>query len=151
MLSDSTLDGGTNGIAFMNASAPTQATLTNVTIRNMKSDALVGDTATVHMTSGELSSNMGDGADAMGGTWVFTNVTMASNNASGFYLQSGAVTMRGCTMSNNSNGVHVISGNKIDLGTELDNGNNTIRNRVLGIIVDGGTQVTAVGNIWQPS
>jgi len=151
ILSDSTLDGGTNGITFGNALAATQATLTNVTIQNMKSDGLAGDTATVHMTGGELSSNMANGADAMGGNWVFTNVTMASNNASGFYLQNAALTMRGCTMSNNGNGVHVASGNKIDLGTQLDNGNNTIQNRVLGVIVDGGTQVSAVGNTWQPS
>ena len=151
MLSDSTLDGGTSGITFVNALAATQTTLTNVTIRNMKSDGLTGNTTTVHMTGGELSSNLGDGANATGGIWVFTNVTMNSNNSSGFFLQNAALTMRRCTMSNNGNGVHVASGNKIDLGTQLDNGNNTIQNRVLGVIIDGGTQVSAVGNTWQPS
>lgn len=150
-VNDGVLDGGTTGMSFMEALAPTQTTLTNVTIRNMKLDGIAGDTVSMHMTGGEISNNGFNDINASGGTWVLTNVAFQMNNASGVLVQHASLTMRGCMLASNGNGVHVVSGTKTDLGNDLASGNNTLQNKAVGIILDGGTQVTAVGDMWQPN
>lgn len=150
-LGDSTLDHGTSGVTFQGAQSPTQATLTNVTIKNMSSDAINGDTATVRMTGGEVSSSGASGVMASGGTWTFNGVSFSNNNASGVHVQNASLTMRGCNLSANGNGVRAMSAVKVDLGTEQSACNNTLRNRIVGFILDKGSQLsTAVANTWQP-
>jgi hypothetical protein len=62
------------------------------------------------------------------------------------------LTMRGCAiMGNQNNGISLLDGVIVDLGTDLDPGNNTIQgNSGVGIVISGTTpqQVNTVGNTW---
>jgi len=150
-LGESILDGGKEGIDFRDAAAPTQATLTNVTIRNAGSHAMQGGTAIVHMTGGALSSNGAGGLETSGGTWTFTDVEVKQNTSFGIYLQNAVLAMHGCSVVGNGTGIHVITSTSVDLGTAANVGNNVFQNRVLGVVIEGATQADAVGNTWNPN
>lgn len=150
-LDESILDGGVVGIDFRDAAAPTQAILTNVTIRNAGVHALQGGTAMVHMTGGALFNNGTGGLSASGGAWTFADVEVKQNMAFGIYLQNAALAMHGCSVIGNGTGIHVITSTSVNLGTPASVGNNVFQNRVLGISIDGGAQVDAVGNTWNPN
>jgi hypothetical protein len=149
-LDESILDGGVVGIDFRDAAAPTQVTLTNVTIRNAGAHALQGGTATVHMTGGVLSGNGNGGLSASGGAWTFADVEIKQNMAFGIYLQNAVLLMHGCSVIGNGTGIHVITSTSVNLGTSASVGNNVFQNRVLGISIDGAARADAVGNTWNP-
>ena len=110
-LSDSLLNGGNNGIGITPKSPSFQAVLTNTSIRNMKSGALVGGfggvSASFHMTGGELSNTSATAVQIGPGVWTFTGVTFKQNRDFTIYLQDGSVVMRACTVTGNGGGVDV--------------------------------------------
>lgn len=156
-LTDVTIDGGQDGIAF---SGSTTATLTNTTIANVKRDAIVGRVKTGRITGGELRNNGRAGMEVITGTWTLTNVGIKGNPVMGIYLQGGGadtpgtLTMRGCTVTGNGNGIYLFDFAIADLGTASNPGNNTLQNNVnIGLVIDGNNgdrTIHAAGNTWRP-
>ncbi len=154
-LSESLLDGGFGGVEIGSprSVSPTQAALTNVTIRNMDAQALGVGNAMGHMTGGALSHTRSTSFSILGGTWSFTNVIIENSN-SGIFVQEADLIMRGCTVSGNGVGIALSDAANVDLGTTSSVGNNVIRNTLMGLVVEGGATgpgpVKAVGNTWKP-
>lgn len=163
-LDESIVDGGADGISFTGTAAPTTATLSDTTLRNMGQRALngaAGTTVMFTMTGGELSSNGGGGLQAIGGTWLFDNVAFTQNGVSAIYLQGAGATspsvlaMHGCTITNNATGVYLFVSSVADLGTVANPGNNTfLANTKVGLdlaVCNASPLLTAVGNTWRPN
>jgi hypothetical protein len=166
-LSDSILDGGTDGISFAPRSSTLQAMISNTIVRNVKNDALgggtgLGGTVVFQMFGGELSTNGRGGAEVIGGDWSFTNVTMNQNGAFGIYFQGDytpaidTLTMRGCTISGVPNGIYLFDDAFADLGTVASPGSNSfLSSGGVGLDIDGSsltgspTSIDAVGNTWR--
>jgi len=153
---DSLIDTGYVGMSIRAAAtaAPTQATLTNVTIRNMDGGALGGGNAVVQVTGGALSSGpRGTSFSIIGGVWSLSNVAL-QNSQSAIYVQQATLTMRDCMISDNSIGIDLSVGAVVDFGTASSPGGNVIKNSLMGLVVEGAIGrsgiVDAVGNTWKP-
>jgi len=164
-LNDSLVDNGDVGLqmaARAGRGAP-HITLSNTTIRNMKSNGLSGgDAVTFTMTGGSVSNNGRGGFEGGGGSYVFTSVVMQDNAVFGIYyagttLVSPALqvlTMRDCTVAGVQIGVYLDDGTFADLGTAASHGNNRFRSiQHVGLFLGGSTspRIDAVGNIWRPA
>jgi hypothetical protein len=154
-------DGGT-GIGFLGAAAaPTQATVTNTTVRGL-STGVTGSSVVFQMTGGEISGCQGSALSASNGTWSLANVKVQQNGGSAAILLQGrspqlkaVLSMRGCSvLSNAADGVYLFSDTSADLGTAASPGVNVFRNNTgIGVVVfdDHFTNVEAVGNTWNAS
>ena len=155
-LSDSLIDGGVNGIYFVSPTEPTQAIVTNTTIRNTKGAAILGRKVVFQMTGGQLVNDQNAfGVDD--GTWTVTNVTITQQR--GFALELGTgntFTMRGCMITANAGGIYLAGNLTLDLGTTISLGNNTFQNGDMrtALEVDSASHcsvINAVGNTWRPN
>jgi hypothetical protein len=168
-LSESTLDGGADGLSFAPRSSILQVTIKNTTVRNLKNDGLGGGTGfggsvAFQMIGGALSDNGRGGAEIVGGDWSFTNVTMEQNKVFGIYFQGDytpamdTLTMRGCIVNSVSNSIYLFDDAFADLGTTASPGNNTfVSSQGVGLSIDGNggtgvpTTIDAVGDVWRPN
>ncbi|MGH8369934.1 MAG: DUF1565 domain-containing protein [Gammaproteobacteria bacterium] len=160
-VSQSQITGGLAGMVFHNVpSSPAQATVTNTKFLNMPSP-LGGPAVMFKMIGGEISGSSNEGLSTTGGNWSFTNVSIRNNVLPGIYAQGSSqggiisftyLTMRGCTITGNqTGGISLLDSVIVDLGTDLDPGNNTIQgNSGIGIFFAGTIpqQINAVGNTW---
>jgi len=155
-LSDSSIDGGDNGIYFVGTQTPTQATVQNTVIRNTKELSITGERFVLDMHGGELSS----GSDALASsdsTATFVGVTIKQHRGFAMTISAGQkLTLRNCMFLNNGSGVYLFGNGVIDAGVTGDPGNNIFQNGVgtAGIDIDAGVNgahVSAVGNTWRPS
>ena len=157
-ISDSTLDGGHDGISLSPKAGALQATIRDSVLRNFKRDAVIGGSSngssvSLQMTGTGLLNNGQGGAELFAGTWSLTNVTAKQNAAFGIYLEDGDLVMRGCTVTENDNGVSLLFPSRVDLGTIDNLGNNILQNNTyVGLYYDSSRiQVDAIGNTWNPS
>jgi len=155
-VSDSSIDGGDNGIDFVGTQAPTQATIQNTVIRNTKEWSITGARFVLEMRGGELSS----GSDAFSlsdATAKFVGVTVKQHRGFAMEIYNGQkLTLRNCMFLGNGGGVYLLGNALIDAGVVGDPGNNIFQNGVgtAGIDVDAGitgSHISAVGNTWRPS
>jgi hypothetical protein len=154
-LRDSLIDTGNHGITVLPRSSSVSVMIMNSTLRNMKTTAIeggpdAGGSVTFRMTGGELSGNGRGGAELVGGSWTFSNVTIKQNVVFGIYSQDGTLAMRSCSIMRNGDGVYLLTPVAADLGTVVDPGNNTLQdNSYLNLDYDSSRiQVEAVGNTW---
>jgi hypothetical protein len=153
-LANSLLDGGNIGIWFSGTGNPTQATVKDTTIRNMKASAIATTKVTLEVTGGELS-NVTSAIGASGGDIKLTGVAIKHTSDYSVVLgDGGAFVMRRCTNTQNASGVYLLGNMAVDLGTDASPGNNVFQNgNATGVEIDAGYpgHVTAVGNTWRPS
>jgi hypothetical protein len=152
-LRNSSLTHSPAGIEILRAA---EVTIVDTTVSDT-SDGVVGATARLEMTRGELSGNA-TGAFGIGGAWSFTGVVIKDNRASGVSMAAIStmpprLTMRGCQVTGNrANGIEIIDFDDVDLGTPEQPGNNTIKINKVGLSIGGANpgQIDAVGNHWTP-
>jgi hypothetical protein len=156
-LSESMLDTGHIGIRFAATGALTQATLTDVVIRNMRQYGIIGDGFVLQMAGGEVSNGGNIGIAATNGSWSLTNVAVKQNPVTAIFGRDGALTMRGCNVVGSFASVELDNPGSADLGTALSPGNNTLQNsgNGMGLHISAATTTSgvaqAVGNTWLPS
>ncbi|HEY0476391.1 MAG TPA: DUF1565 domain-containing protein [Kofleriaceae bacterium] len=154
-MSDSMLEGGTSGIGIdsSDSSAPTQATLTRITVRNTNV-AMGGRNATVHAVDCRFSRSRSEGISIAGGVWSLTDVTIDEGSGLAIYSQDTRLAMRGCMVLDNREGVDLGLGAIGDLGTTTSLGNNVFKNMAAGLVTEGNngpSPLQAVGNTWKVS
>jgi hypothetical protein len=149
---DSLLDGGASGIGIAPSTVGTtaHASLSNVIVRNMDTDALTIANAVVDVTGGEFSHVRQTAVSIVDGTATLTGVAIAASQV-GFYSQDCRLTMRDCRISENHLGGDLGVRTICDLGTTAKPGGNVFKNIGVGLSLDDGAPlVQAVGNTWKP-
>ncbi len=157
VLDDSLLDGGGTGVYFTSRTAPTHATVSNTTIRNMTRGGVDGSRVVFQMSGGALvnSDHALAGSDGM---WSLTGVAIKQQQQFSVLLGAGGVlVMRNCVSTNNVGGIYLYGNMVLDLGTSASHGNNVFQNGngTTGLEIDGGVScssvIDAVGNTWRPN
>jgi hypothetical protein len=161
-LRDSLLDMGNGG---MNIASPpsgpqTNATLTGVSIHNIKGSAIGLAHASLQMIGGELAHNgmTGPVISAFDATLSLMDVTITQNPGLVTYLQKTITTLRRCTVIGNGGGldISVADPSVTDLGTATSAGDNTFQSNSRELTIEGSDfsplrEVNAIGNTWNPS
>ena len=144
-----------NGI---NLYAPTQATLTHVTLMEPRRSGIYASSAwpSTILDGVLVSGSYGNGLEMHQSAASIINTTVLDSKANGLYVvgyntSTGTqLSLRSCIISRSySDGVLIISDGRVNLGTSDSPGNNEIyRNR--GFSVNNGTSPTiaAIGNWW---
>jgi hypothetical protein len=153
-LRDSIVNSSTNGITFSSPGARTEATLSNIEIRNVTKTSVNGRNVSLTMRNGELTGGH-NAINVTNANYQIANVIFSQYQDFALLVgDSGSLVLRDCTVMGNTLGIYAYSNTAaLDLGSVASRGNNVIQNQSTGIHMDPGLSqlhIDAVGNTWIP-